>query len=306
MMDSYQCLLFPGQGSQYPGMLRDLHRHDPSARLVMRATEVAGIPLAELMQHGSAQDLADPLVAQLAVFVTSATKLDSLGFDQRSSPVVAGHSLGEITALYAAKSLGLDAALALVSCRGRLMAEAAREQDGCMAAVMGLPPEAEATVVPPDTDDVVVANRNSLRQFVISGSRSAVDAAVFRARQRGALRIVYLPVGGAYHSPLMKTAADEFEKELAAVDLQPLRRPMVSGVSGELVADEVEAKKLLGSQMMSTVEWVRVMESLDLLGVHRALEVGPGRVLQSLAKHQRQWPRVDDGDAVLATDRSAG
>ncbi|OAR22112.1 malonyl CoA-ACP transacylase, partial [Streptomyces sp. ERV7] len=228
--------VFPGQGSQFPGMGRELDRFgDQAGQVVARAEEVTGLPVAELMSTADARTLTDPEIAQVLVFVWSAAALARLRAQDWQPAYVAGHSLGEFTALYAAGCLDLDTALRLVSCRGRAMRDAARLSPGSMAAIVGLSLDLVRGVCREacdDTDLVTVANVNSPRQAVVSGNTPAVRRVVERAQVLGALRARQLPVGGAYHSPLMAPALPPLAAELARTRLRPPRTPLISSTTG--------------------------------------------------------------------------
>jgi len=297
------CLLFPGQGSQYPAMIRRLPSSRRTSDIVEEASETSGLPLARLMTSGTADELADPLVAQLSVFAASAAYLAELSDRGANPTVVAGHSLGEVTALYAAGVLAFGDALRLVDARGRLMAEAARRQPGSMAAIMGMRPQAVEELVAELNDGVVVANRNSSRQMVLSGPTEALGRIMDRARDGGAIRVSALPVGGAYHSPSMVEANTAFRAVVEATTFHPLRLTLVSSVTGDRILDHDSARIGLIDQMIRPVEWMGVMATLSRLGVVGCIEVGPGRVLGSLAKSDRSWPRVQTIDQVLAAER---
>jgi [acyl-carrier-protein] S-malonyltransferase len=277
--------VFPGQGSQYPGMMRDLGWcGGPALRAIAEATELTGLPIQELMTKADAVTLADPEIAQLLVFVHSAVQLRALRTAGLRPAVVAGHSLGEYTALLAADCLDWPSALRLVAVRGRAMAEAARERPGAMAALVGLDAATVQRLCGPDGaggDQVVVANLNSPRQAVVSGTGPAVDAVIEAARAAGALRAKRLPVGGAYHSPLMAPAQAALAPLLRAASLRSPTVAMVSSVSGAAVTDLEAYRSALLGQMTAPVRWERAVRTLAGGAAH-FVEVGPGRVLTGL------------------------
>ncbi|MFD9795237.1 ACP S-malonyltransferase [Streptomyces sp. NPDC059070] len=287
--------VFPGQGSQFPGMGRDLRPFGPEGEeVVARAEEVTELPVARLMATADARQLADPEVAQVLVFTWSAAALAHLRARGRHPAYVAGHSLGEFTALYAAGSLGLDTALGLVSCRGRAMRAAARRSQGSMAAVVGLPVDLVrglCRLASDDTGLVMVANANSARQTVVSGTTGAVRHVIEQAREAGALRARELPVGGAYHSPLMAWALPALAAKLATVPLDTPGVPLVSSTTGLPVDDIDEYRDELLWQMLRPVQWQRTVATLRTLGVGLFIEAGPGRVLTGLGRETARGAR---------------
>ena len=284
--------VFPGQGSQHPGMGRQLARCDPAAReLVGHATEVSGLPVAELMTRADAATIADPEIAQLLVFVWSSVLHRHLtGLGHRPA-AVAGHSLGEYTALVACGSLDWADAVALVAARGRAMRRAAAREPGAMAALVGLPlSEVDALCAAAD-GIAVLANLNSDRQVVVSGAVAAIDGLVERARELGALRARRLPVGGAYHSPLMADAEAELAPHLLAAPLRSPRLPFASSVTAEWVEDVDSYRLVLLRQVTSPVRWRDTVRRLADTGVDTFVEVGPGRVLTGLDRETHRAAR---------------
>ncbi len=281
-------LVFPGQGSQYPGMLRDLQRCGPPARdLLAAAQEVTGLPVEELMSTGAPDVIADPHVAQVLVFVSATALLDELRGCGWAPAAVAGHSLGEYAALVAAGMLDWEEALRLVDFRGRAMAEAARARPGAMAAIVGLPGETVRELCRSacrGRELAVVANLNSSRQLVVSGTAAAVEDVAERARRAGALRARRLPVGGAYHSALMFPAADRMATRLRAAPLRPPAVPFVSSVTGALVTDVERYRQALLGQVTGPVRWQDAIGTLAGLGLCHFVEVGPGKVLTGLGR----------------------
>ncbi len=288
MSGASTAFLFPGQGSQFPGMGREVERlGSPALGVVARAEEVTGLPVSHLMSTADARSLADPEIAQVLVFVWSAAALTRLHADGWRPDYVAGHSLGEFTALYAAGCLDLDTALRLVSCRGRAMRVAARVSPGSMAAIVGLPLDLVRRLcreAGEGTALATVANINSRRQTVISGSTPAVGRVVEQAQALGALRARQLPVGGAYHSPLMASALAPLAAELSGARLTPPRTPLVSSTTGQVVEDIEEYHDELPWQMLRPVQWRRTVTTLRHRGVDVFVESGPGRVLAGLGR----------------------
>ncbi|QIS11591.1 ACP S-malonyltransferase [Nocardia arthritidis] len=286
--------VFPGQGSQYPGMGRELARCDAAAlRLIPMAEEISGLPVTELLHRADAATIADPAIAQLLVFVSSSvlyTHLTGLGYRPSA---VAGHSLGEYSALVACGGLEWTDALALVVARGRAMADAAADAPGAMAAVVGLPmPEVLRLCADTRADEVAVpANINSDRQVVVSGSPEVIDRVVATAKCRGALRAKRLPVGGAYHSPLMDEAETAFAARLLVAPLRPPRLPFVSSVTADWVADVAAYRAELLRQMTSPVRWRDTFRTMFDAGIRTFVEVGPGRTLTGLDREMNRDAR---------------
>lgn len=288
--------VFPGQGSQYPGMAKELNScGEPARAVVSSAEECTGIPITELMAKADARTLAETDTAQLLVFVVSCALLREAQAHGRSPDAVAGHSLGEFTALVGAGMLDFPSALRLVAARGQAMAEAARKAPGAMAAVAGLSREtlhdlcAEASA---SSDEVaVVANYNSRRQAAVSGDASAIALVVDRARQAGALRARSLPVGGAYHSTLMATAEEQLRPVLESAPLAPPRVTMVSSITGAEVEDPEAYRARWVTQITSPVRWDLTVDWLAAAGAQTFVEVGPGRVLTGLGRDNARSAR---------------
>jgi [acyl-carrier-protein] S-malonyltransferase len=280
--------LFPGQGSQHPGMGRDLAGCDASARALLPAAErVTGMPVFELMTRADAATIADPEIAQLLVFVWSMVLHRQLDEEGVRPAVVAGHSLGEYSALVACGSLDWEAALVIVAARGRAMADAARRQPGTMAALVGLSADTASQLcwqVCQGEAFAVVANHNSPRQTVVSGTADAVAEVVEAARSAGALRAKRIPVGGAYHSPLMTAAEDSLAPLLMAAPLRTPDTPLVSSLTGQPVTDIEAYRGHLLRQVTKPVRWQAAVESLIERGARTFVEVGPGRVLTGLGR----------------------
>ncbi|TJZ59237.1 ACP S-malonyltransferase [Streptomyces piniterrae] len=315
-MTAATAFVFPGQGSQFPGMGHELARLGPRARaLALRAEDITKVPVAELMTCADAETLADPEIAQVLVLVWSLAALERLREAGWRPSAVAGHSLGEYTALVACGSLDQDTALSLVACRGRAMAAAARGRPGGMAAIVGLSAQAvralcrQATA---GTDVAVVANWNSPRQLVVAGTVPAIERVVDAATGAGALRARRLPVGGAYHSPLMNAAHERLGDRLAGVPLDAPRIPFVSSATGRQVTDIDAYRGDLLAQVISPVRWSDAMRSLGELGADTYVEAGPGRVLGGLgremargARHLTTWEalrRAAPADALPGPD----
>ena len=282
--------LFPGQGSQRPGMAGEWIRSFPAARRVFAlADEVLRMPLSWVCTHGSAGDLLRTEVTQPAILTTSLAVHAVLLEEGFEPAAVAGHSLGEYTALVAAGVLPPEAAISLVRCRGELMAACADRREGVMTAVLGTPAgdvEAWCAEVP---GVVAVANYNEPGQTVVSGEPGPVAELEARVAASGG-RSRRLTVAGAFHSPLMAEAAVEFGSELDGHAFGPPRLPFVSSVTGDRVTDPTAIRRLVRDQLTAPVRWTAVLRSGVAAGYRPLVEVGPAAVLTALAK--RTAPEV--------------
>ncbi|MBX6362322.1 MAG: ACP S-malonyltransferase [Gemmatimonadetes bacterium] len=302
-------LLFPGQGSQFLGMGRDLAERFPAARAAFEEADAAlGVPLTRLMWEGPEEELTLTLNAQPAILAHSVAVARVLAERLGDAAYGAGHSLGEFSAYVVAGSLAYADALRTVRRRGELMFRAGQERPGTMAALLGLDDAAVERVCReasgPD-GECVPANYNSPAQVVISGDLAAVERAMTLATAAGAKRAVRLNVSGAFHSPLMAVAEAGLEARLAEVELATPRFPIVSNVTAEPVAEPGEARRLLVRQLTSPVRWTASMQYLVGVGVTRFLELGPGSVLAGLLKRVSREVEVrsigtaDEAEAFL-------
>lgn len=297
---------FPGQGSQKPGMGAPWRDH-PSWELVDEAGAVAGRDVAHLLVEADADELRETRNAQLATFVTSLVVLDAverLGVDPAR---VAGHSLGEYTALTAAGVLSFADGVGLVSERGDAMQVAAAERAGTMAAVVGLDDDDVAVACARTDGDVWVANHNAPGNVVMAGAPEAVEAAAAHAKELGARRVLPLEVSGAFHTPFMASARDRLRKALAQADLRDAELPVLADVDARPHTAADDWENLLAAQLCSPVRWRQILHALGEDGVDLLVELGPGTALSGMAR--RTLPGVstlsvgvpDDLDRLLAT-----
>ncbi|MGB5941714.1 MAG: ACP S-malonyltransferase [Leeuwenhoekiella sp.] len=276
--------IFPGQGAQFPGMGKDIH--DASARakaLFNKANEILGFDLTKIMFDGTAEELKETKVTQPAIFLHSVALFKALG-EKAQPDMVAGHSLGEFSALVANGALAFDDGLELVSQRAQAMQEACELEPSAMAAVLGLPDE-EVEAVCADSEGVVVAaNYNCPGQLIISGATKAVEDACAQLKERGAKRALLLPVGGAFHSPLMEPAREELAKAIEATTFSQANCPIYQNVSTFAETNPERIKENLLFQLTAPVKWTQSVQHMIADGATEFIEVGPGKVLQGLVK----------------------
>ncbi len=275
--------IFPGQGSQFPGMAKELYEKNPVAReMLERANSVLGFRITDIMFEGSAEDLKRTDVTQPAVFLHSVVLAACLeGF---APDMVAGHSLGEFSALVAAGALGFEDGLRLVSIRAKAMQKACEAVPGTMAAVIRLPASEIESICASSEGIVVAANYNSDEQIVISGEVSAVEAACVLMKEAGAKRALVLPVGGAFHSPLMEPARAELAEGISAAHFSSPIYPVYQNVTAMPSIDPIVIKENLLSQLTSPVRWTQSVRNMLSDGASRFIELGPGAVLQGLVR----------------------
>ncbi|MCY0947993.1 ACP S-malonyltransferase [Streptomyces sp. H27-S2] len=291
-----KAFLFPGQGTQKVGMGSYLREEYPGLvePLWQEADEILGYSLSRLCEEGPVEKLRHMPVTQPAVFLCSYTALVAARAKGAEPDVVAGHSLGEYSALAAAGVLTWREVLQLVHRRGELMAQVQEQVDGKMAAVLGLSieqVERACAQVRSDTGEVVeVANHNEPLQAVVSGQTAAIDLLVERVTTMTDARATVLRIGGPAHSSLMGSATADFVEYLQRFDFRPPRVPLISGSTAALYASGEEIKRQLGDQLVHRVRWVDVMAELKRLSVSRTWELGPGKVLSGFV--QRSLPGV--------------
>ena len=276
--------VFPGQGAQFVGMGKDLYDNNPLAKeMFEKANEILGFRITDLMFAGTDEDLRQTKVTQPAIFLHSVILAKTLG-DQFKPDMTAGHSLGEFSALVAAGALSFEDGLVLVSKRAMAMQKACEAVPGTMAAILGLD-DAKVEEACASIDGVVVAaNYNCPGQLVISGSVEAVDAACAKLKEAGAKRALRLPVGGAFHSPLMEPAKVELEKAINEAPFQAPVCPIYQNVDAKPQTDPATIKANLIAQLTAPVRWTYIVKNMLADGVTEFTELGPGNVLQGLIK----------------------
>ena len=273
--------MFPGQGSQFPGMAKELYDTNPTAREMFdRANEILGFDITDIMFNGTAEDLKQTKVTQPAVFLHSVI-LAKCSPDFKPD-MVAGHSFGEFSALTAAGALDFEDGLRLVSIRAHAMQKACEANPGTMAAILALPTETVEAVCAEVEGVVVPANYNCEGQIVISGALDAVSAASEKMKAAGAKRALILPVGGAFHSPLMQPAADELAAGIESVEFKTPVCPVYQNVTAQPTTDPAEIKKNLLAQLTAPVKWTQSVMNMVADGATSFTEAGPGKVLQGL------------------------
>lgn len=273
--------MFPGQGSQFPGMAKELYETNPTAREMFdRANEILGFDITEIMFNGTAEDLRQTKVTQPAVFLHSVI-LAKCSPDFKPD-MVAGHSLGEFSALTAAGALDFEDGLRLVSIRAHAMQKACEANPGTMAAILALPAETIEAVCAEVDGIVVPANYNCDGQIVISGAVDAVAEASEKLKAAGAKRALILPVGGAFHSPLMQPAAEELAAGIESVEFKTPVCPVYQNATALPTTEPAEIKKNLLSQLTAPVRWTQSVMNMIEDGAASFTESGPGKVLQGL------------------------
>lgn len=285
---SKTAFIFPGQGSQYPGMGADLYAGNPAAQACFdMANDVLEFSLTDLMFGSDEEALKETQNTQPALFVHSMAVLAAMDDAADDMQMAAGHSLGEYTALAASRALTFEDALMLVRLRGELMADAGARRPGAMAALIGMEDDAVRAMCADlsDADSVVqAANFNSPGQVVISGDASAVARAVEAAPNRGARRAILLPVSGAFHSPLMEYAVVGLAVGLQEVELREPLVPVYLNVTAEPTTDADAIRRYLLEQLTAPVQWAQTLGAMHRDGASEFVEIGAGRVLSGLVK----------------------
>ena len=276
--------VFPGQGAQFTGMGLSLYENFPEAqKMFEKANQVLGFNITDIMFEGTAEQLKQTNVTQPAVFLHSVILNHVLGKDAKPE-MVAGHSLGEFSALVANKTLEFEDALRLVSKRAEAMQKACELQPSTMAAVLGLEDELVEAVCAEIDGVVVAANYNCPGQLVISGEVKAIEAACEALKEKGAKRALVLPVGGAFHSPLMEPAREELAKAIEETKFNTPICPIYQNVSTFSVTNPDEIKENLIFQLTAPVKWTQSVQNMIKDGATSFTEIGPGKVLQGLVK----------------------
>ena len=289
--------VFPGQGAQFTGMGKDLYENSPQAKeLFEKANDILGFRITDIMFEGTADQLKETKVTQPAVFLHSVILAKTLG-DSFKPEMVAGHSLGEFSALVAAGALTFEDGLKLVSQRAMAMQKACEITPSTMAAVLGLDDKVVEDVCASIDGIVVAANYNCPGQLVISGETSAVEAACEAMKAAGAKRALILPVGGAFHSPMMEPAREELAAAIEQTTFANPVCPVYQNVPATAVTDANEIKKNLIIQLTAPVKWTQSVQNMVKDGSTLFTEVGPGNVLQGLVK--KIAPGVETAAATI-------
>ncbi|BFP40076.1 ACP S-malonyltransferase [Flavobacteriaceae bacterium GF1] len=276
--------VFPGQGAQFVGMGLDLYEaHSQAQELFERANEILGFSITDIMFEGTAEDLKQTKVTQPAIFLHSVILSKVLG-DAFQPDMVAGHSLGEFSALVANGTLNFEDGLKLVSQRAQAMQKACELQPSTMAAVLGLDDEVVEEICNSVDGIVVPANYNCPGQLVISGEVDAIDVACEKLKEAGARRALVLPVGGAFHSPLMEPAREELATAIANTNFHEPNCPVYQNVTTKGVTVSKEIKENLIAQLTAPVKWTQSVQNMVADGAKSFVEVGPGKVLQGLVR----------------------
>jgi [acyl-carrier-protein] S-malonyltransferase len=276
--------VFPGQGAQFVGMGQDLYNsNDQLKTMFERANEILGFRITDLMFEGSPEDLKQTKVTQPAIFLHSVILAESLGTEFKPE-MVAGHSLGEFSALVANKTLNFEDGLSLVSKRALAMQKACEAEPSTMAAILGLEDDVVEKVCSEIEEVVVPANYNSPGQIVISGSFKGIDIAIDKLSAAGAKRALKLPVGGAFHSPLMEPARQELAEAIENTKFSIPVCPVYQNVNAKPSNDPEEIKKNLVDQLTAPVRWTHTVKNMIADGASSFTELGPGSVLQGLIK----------------------
>lgn len=292
--------VFPGQGAQFSGMGKDLYEtSDLAKELFNKANDILGFDITNIMFNGTAEELKETKVTQPAIFLHSVILSKVLGDDFKPE-MVAGHSLGELSALVASGALSFEDGLNIVSKRALAMQAACEAEPSTMAAILGLDDEVVENVCNEVEGTVVAANYNCPGQLVISGAVPAVEAACEKAKEAGAKRALMLPVGGAFHSPLMESAREELAQAINAAEFKTPICPVYQNVPANAVTNPDEIKENLIAQLTAPVKWTQTMHNMIADGASSVTEVGPGKVLQGLFKKVDR--KFETSSAAIATE----
>ncbi|MEO7445916.1 MAG: ACP S-malonyltransferase [Ferruginibacter sp.] len=280
-----KAFIFPGQGAQFPGMGKNLYDNNAVAKeLFEQANEILSFRISDVMFTGTEDELKETSVTQPAIFIHSVAAYKNI--ENPKPDMTAGHSLGEFSALVAAGALSFESALRLVQIRANAMQKACELHPSTMAAVLGLADEIVEDICAEVTNGlgevVVAANYNCPGQIVISGTLAAVDLACEKMKMAGAKRALKLPVGGAFHSPLMSPARDELAAAIANCDIETPACPVYQNVVAKAVTDKAEIKANLVEQLTGPVKWTQCVQAMVSDGATEFTECGPGKVLQGL------------------------
>ena len=278
-----KAFVFPGQGAQFSGMGKDLHEFSALAKERFEsANDILGFNISDIMFHGTIEELKQTKVTQPAIFLHSVILAEVMG--NTNPDMVAGHSLGEFSALVVAGGLSFEDGLRLVSARANAMQSACEANPSTMAAVLGLENKIVEQICDQTEGIVVAANYNCPGQIVISGEIAAVELACESLKEAGARRALILPVGGAFHSPIMESAREKLAEAIENTNIQPLSCPIFQNVSARAEVDVATIRKNLVDQLTAPVKWTQTMEAMIAFGATSVTEVGPGKVLQGLFK----------------------
>lgn len=290
-----KAFVFPGQGSQFVGMGKDLYENNPLAKeLFDKADEILGFKITDIMFAGTDEQLKETKVTQPAVFLHSVISALCLG-DAFAPAMVAGHSLGEFSALVASGALSFEDGLKLVAARANAMQKACEKNPGTMAAIIGLPDETIEKVceeIRAEGKVVVAANYNCPGQLVISGDKEAISEACEKLKAEGAKRALPLAVGGAFHSPLMQPAKEELQEAIEKTEFATPKCPIYQNVDANPHTDPKEIQANLIAQLTSPVRWTKSVQNMIADGADDFTECGPGKALQGMIR------RIDKGVAA--------